>query len=81
MNLLEWSKYVLNIPKEELIEQASFLGSQAFINSMIEKNISLEDIEKIHKLVAQRFEKDGLIIPKNLNGCVVNYYNILYPIL
>jgi hypothetical protein len=79
MNTLEWSNFILSLPNDELLDTAIHLGSQAFIDSMLEKNIPLEDILQIHKLVAQKFLTSGRLIPQVLDGCVVNYYNILYP--
>ena len=79
MNLLEWSNFVINIPDEELIEIASFLGSQGFIDSMLDKGVPIKDIAEIHKLVAQKFIQNNRLLPHELPNCAVNYYNILNP--
>jgi len=79
MNLLEWTNFVVNIPDEELIEIASFLGSQGFIDSMIDKGIPLKEIAEIHKMVAQKFITNKRLVPQELQGCAVNYFNILNP--
>ena len=55
MNLLEWSNFVINIPDEELIEIASFLGSQGFIDSILDKGIQPKSYTEINKLVTQKF--------------------------
>ena len=81
MNTLEWSNFIISIPEEELTEIASFLGSQGFIDSMLEKGIPLKEIIQIHTLVAQRFVALGRIVPQQLEGSAVNYYNILNPIV
>jgi hypothetical protein len=79
MNTLEWSNFILSVPEEELLDMAIHLGSQAFIDTMLQKNIPLSDILQIHKLVAQKFVTSSRLVPQKLDGCVVNYYNILYP--
>ncbi len=79
MNTLEWSNFILSVPNDELLDTAIHLGSQAFIDSMLQKNIPLSEILQIHKLVAQKFLTSGRLVPQVLDGCVVNYYNILYP--
>jgi hypothetical protein len=79
MNTLEWSNFIISIPEDELIETATFLGSQGFIDSLLNKNIPMKDISNIHLLVAKRFEILGRLVPQKLEGSVVNYYNILHP--
>jgi hypothetical protein len=78
--LKEWVLYISQIPAEELIIQAKYAGTSAFINMLTEDGFSIDDVSKIHKAIALRFKEDGRRIPM-YEDIVVDYNAILNPVL
>jgi hypothetical protein len=76
--LKEWILYVSQISDEDLIVQAKYAGTQVFINMLTEDGYSSDDIFKIHKAFALRFQEDGRRIPM-YDGILVDYKSILNP--
>ncbi len=78
--LKEWILYVARIEAKDLIIQAKYAGTLAFIDMLIEDGYSSDDISRIHKAFALRFKEDGRRIPK-FNDITVDYNAILNPVL
>jgi hypothetical protein len=78
--LKEWILYISQIPAGQLIIQAKYAGTTAFIDMLTEEGYSSEDISKIHKAFALKFKEDKRRIPM-FEDTVVDYNVILNPVL
>ena len=73
----EWVDFIQNeIPSSQLIHQARVMGSNIFSRVLKEEGFQNKDIEAIHNAVVRRFLVEGVRIPRNMENCSVNYFQL-----